>query len=59
MWTTEWDLLDESEGNKALAKRAATILKVYGVVGSPTLVREIKRMAEMLNIPAEEIFKYE
>jgi hypothetical protein len=42
-----------------IARLAGKILKVYGKVEAPTLTREIIRMAEILGIPTEEIFKHD
>jgi hypothetical protein len=37
---------------------AERVLKVYGKVETPTLDREIRRMAEILNIPTREVLSH-
>lgn len=48
-------MIEREEEIVTLAKR---ILKVYGKTDTPTLDREIRRMARMLGIPLEEVLKH-
>jgi len=50
--------LSPHEKEEDIVELAKRILKVYGKVETPVLDREIVRMAEMLNIPIEEVFPY-
>lgn len=46
---------DRIESEAETVDKAQRILKVYGKSGTPTLDREIKRMAKVLDIPIAEV----
>lgn len=50
--------LDTIESEEEIVSLAKKILRVYGKTDTPTLDREIRRMARMLGIPLEEVLKH-
>jgi len=48
----------KEETEEEIVALANRILQVYGKVETPTLDREIRRMASMLDIPIEEVIRH-
>lgn len=50
--------LEAEDTEEKVVELAKRILKVYGEVKSPVLDKEIERMANLLDIPLEEVLPY-